>query len=229
MSRRTTSTATDSDRRLPRWVVPAVVVFWLGFLGAIAPAVLLGPAARAVRAAGHLGLPGPRRRARRQPAGPAGLAAGDGDGADPVRRHRPVPALRGRHRDARRRRRSPTSSRTPSSTSPTPSRRSTTPSAPTSTPSSIIKDFNDPNGTVQQFIKDQQANAINLSVTALGVLLQLFSVLLFTFYLVADGPKLRRGAVQPAHAGRARSGCCARGSWPATRPAATCTRGRCWR
>jgi predicted PurR-regulated permease PerM len=58
--------------------------------------------------------------------------------------------------------------------------------------SSIIDEFNNPNGRVQRFIKDQQANAINLSVTALGVLLQLFSVLLFTFYLVADGPKLRR-------------------------------------
>jgi predicted PurR-regulated permease PerM len=58
--------------------------------------------------------------------------------------------------------------------------------------SSIVEDFNDPNGAVQGFIKDQQANAINLSVTALGVILQLFSVLLFTFYLVADGPKLRR-------------------------------------
>ena len=31
-----------------------------------------------------------------------------------------------------------------------------------------------------------------LSVTALGWLLQLFSVILFTFYLVADGPRLRR-------------------------------------
>jgi predicted PurR-regulated permease PerM len=58
--------------------------------------------------------------------------------------------------------------------------------------SSIIEEFNNPDGRVQRFIKDQQENAINLSVTALGVLLQLFSVLLFTFYLVADGPKLRR-------------------------------------
>ena len=33
---------------------------------------------------------------------------------------------------------------------------------------------------------------MRLSVAALGGLLQLFSVLLFTFYLVADGPKLRR-------------------------------------
>ena len=56
----------------------------------------------------------------------------------------------------------------------------------------VIDDFNDPNGRVQQFIRDQQDNAVRLSVAALGGLLALFSVLLFTFYLVADGPKMRR-------------------------------------
>lgn len=56
----------------------------------------------------------------------------------------------------------------------------------------VIDSFNDPDGPVQQFIESQQDKAIELSVTALGVLLQLFTVLLFTFYLVADGPKLRR-------------------------------------
>ena len=56
----------------------------------------------------------------------------------------------------------------------------------------VIDDFNDPDGAVQKFIADQQDNAVRLSVAALGALLQLFSVLLFTFYLVADGPKLRR-------------------------------------
>lgn len=55
-----------------------------------------------------------------------------------------------------------------------------------------IESFNDPNGPVQQFIQDQQGNAVRLTVQALGWLLQLFSVLLFTFYLVADGPRLRR-------------------------------------
>jgi predicted PurR-regulated permease PerM len=56
----------------------------------------------------------------------------------------------------------------------------------------VIDDFNDPDGSVQRFIHDQQDKAVGLSVAALGVLLQLLSVLLFTFYLVADGPKLRR-------------------------------------
>jgi predicted PurR-regulated permease PerM len=50
----------------------------------------------------------------------------------------------------------------------------------------------DPDGPVQEFIKAQQDEVLRLSVTALGVLLQLFTVLLFTFYLVADGPRLRR-------------------------------------
>ena len=45
---------------------------------------------------------------------------------------------------------------------------------------------------MQEFIRDQQDNAVRLSVAALGGLLQLLSVLLFTFYLVADGPKMRR-------------------------------------
>jgi predicted PurR-regulated permease PerM len=56
----------------------------------------------------------------------------------------------------------------------------------------IIEDFNDPDGAVQEFIRDQRDDAVRLSVTALGGLLKLLSVLLFTFYLVADGPKMRR-------------------------------------
>ena len=56
----------------------------------------------------------------------------------------------------------------------------------------VIEDFNDPDGPVQEFIRDQRDEAVQLSVAALGGLLQLFSVLLFTFYLVADGPKMRR-------------------------------------
>ena len=66
----------------------------------------------------------------------------------------------------------------------------------------IVADFNDPDGAVQEFIRDQQDNAVRLSVAALGVMLQLLSVLLFTFYLVADGPKMRRAIcsrLTPAH------------------------------
>jgi predicted PurR-regulated permease PerM len=56
----------------------------------------------------------------------------------------------------------------------------------------VIADFNDPNGAVQQFIRDQQDQVVDLSVAALGVMLKILTVLLFTFYLVADGPKMRR-------------------------------------
>ena len=50
----------------------------------------------------------------------------------------------------------------------------------------------DPNGGFQKFIRSQSDDALRLSLSALGGLLQLFSCLLFTFYLVADGPRLRR-------------------------------------
>jgi predicted PurR-regulated permease PerM len=45
-------------------------------------------------------------------------------------------------------------------------------------------------------------NAVALSFTVLGVILQIFAVALFTFYLVADGPRLRRaicGLLPPRH------------------------------
>ena len=56
----------------------------------------------------------------------------------------------------------------------------------------VIDKINDPNGSVQKFIHSQANKAVDLSIAALGVLLAFFSVLLFTFYLVADGPRLRR-------------------------------------
>ena len=59
-------------------------------------------------------------------------------------------------------------------------------------PTQVIESINDPNGRVQEFIKSQQGRVVDLSVTALGLLVQALSVMLFTFYLVADGPKLRR-------------------------------------
>jgi predicted PurR-regulated permease PerM len=56
----------------------------------------------------------------------------------------------------------------------------------------VIDNINDPDGPFQRFINSQRDRVFDLSVAALGFLLQLFSVLLFTFYLVADGPRLRR-------------------------------------
>ncbi|MFA5774143.1 MAG: AI-2E family transporter [Ilumatobacteraceae bacterium] len=59
-------------------------------------------------------------------------------------------------------------------------------------PAEVNASIADPNGSVQQFIDSQQKKVFSLSVSALGVLLKLLSVILFTFYLVADGPRLRR-------------------------------------
>lgn len=59
-------------------------------------------------------------------------------------------------------------------------------------PAEVNASIADPNGSVQQFIDSQQRKVFSLSVSALGVLLKLLSVILFTFYLVADGPRLRR-------------------------------------
>jgi len=59
-------------------------------------------------------------------------------------------------------------------------------------PESVNERLRDPNGAVQKFIDNQQGNAFRLSVQGLGALLQIFSVLLFSYYLVADGPRLRR-------------------------------------
>ena len=57
----------------------------------------------------------------------------------------------------------------------------------------VVEEFNRPDGPVQQFIDAQQDRVINLSIQALGALLQALSILLFTYYIIADGPRLRRG------------------------------------
>lgn len=56
----------------------------------------------------------------------------------------------------------------------------------------VITSLQDPNGSVQRFIDSQQSRVVDISVTALGLVVQTLSVMLFTFYLVADGPRLRR-------------------------------------
>ena len=59
-------------------------------------------------------------------------------------------------------------------------------------PQAVIDEVNDPDGRVQQFIQSQGDEAVRVSLAALGVIFQGLSVLLFTYYLVADGPRLRR-------------------------------------
>ena len=59
-------------------------------------------------------------------------------------------------------------------------------------PADVNAAISDPNGPVQKFILGQRDNAFKVSVQAVGVLFQGFSVLLFAFYFIADGPRLRR-------------------------------------
>lgn len=56
----------------------------------------------------------------------------------------------------------------------------------------VVDEINREDGAVQRFIRSQSGKVVDLSVTALGIFVQGLSVMLFTFYLVADGPKLRR-------------------------------------
>ena len=59
-------------------------------------------------------------------------------------------------------------------------------------PQSWIKAFSDPNGSLNNFFADQQDRVVGLSLGALSGLLQILSVALFTFYLISDGPRMRR-------------------------------------
>ena len=59
-------------------------------------------------------------------------------------------------------------------------------------PQEVLDEFNRPDGPVQEFIRSQQDQVVRLSLQALDGLLKGLSVLLFTYYLVADGPRLRR-------------------------------------
>ena len=55
-----------------------------------------------------------------------------------------------------------------------------------------IESISDPNGSVQNFFENQQDRVVDVSLGALSGLLQVFSIILFAFYLIADGPRLRR-------------------------------------
>ena len=59
-------------------------------------------------------------------------------------------------------------------------------------PQTWIRSFSDPTSSLQNFFSNQQDRVLDLSLGALSGLLQILSITLFTFYLVSDGPKLRR-------------------------------------
>jgi len=68
-------------------------------------------------------------------------------------------------------------------------------------PADVIAEIQDEDGRIQQFINNQGDEAVRVSLSALGVVFHALTVMLFTFYLVADGPRLRRvicSRLQPA-------------------------------
>ena len=71
-------------------------------------------------------------------------------------------------------------------------------------PKDVIEEIQDPDGRIQQFIANQGDRALKVSVAALGVVFQALTVMLFTFYLVADGPRLRRAICSRLRPGRQR-------------------------
>lgn len=56
----------------------------------------------------------------------------------------------------------------------------------------ILESIDDPQGPVREFLNSQADRAVQLGVSAFSTLFQVFSILLFTFYFAADGPRLRR-------------------------------------
>lgn len=56
----------------------------------------------------------------------------------------------------------------------------------------VIDELSDADGPLRDAATNLAGNALSISVTVVGVIFQLFTVALFTFYLVADGPRFRR-------------------------------------
>jgi predicted PurR-regulated permease PerM len=56
----------------------------------------------------------------------------------------------------------------------------------------ISEEFSKPDGPIRTFATKLAGHAVGFSLSAFGVVFQFFTILLFTFYLVADGPRFRR-------------------------------------
>jgi len=54
------------------------------------------------------------------------------------------------------------------------------------------EEFARPDGPIRNFATGLAGNVLDFSLSALGVIFEFFTILLFTFYLVADGPRFRR-------------------------------------
>ena len=71
-------------------------------------------------------------------------------------------------------------------------------------------------------MSDLAGSALKAGITAMSVIFQIFTIALFTFYMVADGPRLRRTICSCCPA-NGRSSSCRRGSSRSRRPGATST------
>jgi predicted PurR-regulated permease PerM len=56
----------------------------------------------------------------------------------------------------------------------------------------LSEQLSDTNGPVRSFVSQAATNALGLSFSAVGAVFRLFTIALFVFYLVADGPRFRR-------------------------------------
>jgi predicted PurR-regulated permease PerM len=65
-------------------------------------------------------------------------------------------------------------------------------------------ELTDPNGAFRGFAENVANDVVDLSLTVVSLLFQMFTVGLFTFYLVADGPRLRRSICSMLPAARQR-------------------------
>jgi predicted PurR-regulated permease PerM len=58
--------------------------------------------------------------------------------------------------------------------------------------SDLADELKDPDGPARRFVEDLAGDALKAGLTAVAVVFRILTIGLFTFYLVADGPRLRR-------------------------------------
>jgi predicted PurR-regulated permease PerM len=66
----------------------------------------------------------------------------------------------------------------------------------------LIADLRNQDNDVQQLATNLAGSVLELGISAVGVLFNLFTIALFTFYMVADGPRFRRTVLQFLPPGR---------------------------